>query len=1114
MHGRQAGSQANQLQEALEKARGHSRSVEERLHAASKFSRNLLHVAENLQTRQEKREQKFISFLIKQPALKALSAQALDCLFRTKDYKRIMSHLTYLCKQSPLASWQQNLFSCLAKFCPTLLCKSVQMVARRKMSRVIAPGEQAPLAKRLRAWHHQGLRVNLNRLGEAILGQKEARKRLDQYLLDLTNPLCDVISIKISSICSQINLLAWEDTLQRLKEPLRHLYRQSLLYKKSINLDMEEYKDLMLTKELFCSVLSEEEFYPLSAGIALQSYLPDSFAIQKEITAWAIKRCRQGAAPIKIRLVKGANLGMERVEASIKEWPQAPYTTKQQTDANFIRMMHFGMQPENCQSVHLGIASHNIFDISYAMLLACEKQVEETVCLEMLAGMAPHITRAVSGLWKEVLLYCPAATKDDLHTAMAYLARRLDENTAPDNFLTHLFDLQTDENHWKKQEEAFALSCLQSGPACDTSRREKPYTFINEPDSDWSQQKNRRWASEIAHTWKEAYHEIPLVIDGKIITTAAHTNGKDPSRPGHAIHRYCLADEAEIERSIACAKRQAPLWASCSPSEKSEILQKVALSIRQDRSSLIGAMVQEAAKPIAEADGEVSEAIDFLKYYAERVPTQGSSKVALVVTPWNFPCSIPCSAIASALACGYSVIFKPAPEAVLSGWLLASHFWQAGIPKTVLQFVTCTDSSGWQLIEDSRIDIVIFTGATSTARSFLKRRPTLRLFGETGGKNSLIVSNLSDHDQAIKDLVHSAFGYAGQKCSACSLAILEEEVYYSTQFRQQLLDAASTLVVGSSWNLDTVVGPLIRPAADPLLHALTHLNKGEEWLLQPKIHPENSQLWSPGIKYGVSRGSDMYRTELFGPMLSVMCAKDIREAIDIANSVPYGLTAGLHSLDKKEQLFWKNHIQAGNCYINRSITGAIVGRQPFGGCKASSFGIGMKVGGPHYLLQFETSSEEPEAASDSDRSVKEALESYAYWWEEYYRKEHALRLLVGQDNLLRFVPKNPLFVLIQPGDTAQDIALLQGACRIVGSPALFITEPSSLPEQSTLRCISTPPVDVLERIGNIGCLDITPPLRDGKRELIHWLREVSLSYDYHRYGSLMQREQEPRESPQ
>ena len=583
-------------------------------------------------------------------------------------------------------------------------------------------------------------------------------------------------------------------------------------------------------------------------------------------------------------------------------------------------------------------------------------------------------------------------------------------------------------------------------------------------------------------------------------------------------------------------------------------------------------MIKDTGKTVYEADVEVSEAVDFANYYRRYIEEVGylsdiaySPKgVVLVAPPWNFPCSIPAGCIIAALAAGNIVIFKPAPEAVLVGWTLAKIFWDAGFSKKVVQFITCNDDSeGSALIKDQRLSLVMLTGATSTAQKFLQMRPGLDLIAETGGKNAMIITADSDRDLAIKDLLQSAFGHSGQKCSACSLAILEKEVYDDPQFLQQLHDAAASLTVGSAWNLSTKVNPLIRLPTEALMRGLTTLDPGEEWVLEPKQDSINPKLWSPGIKRGVASGSFTHQTELFGPVLGLMCAENLDEAIALANGTPYGLTAGLHSLDEREHARWLSKIVAGNCYINRGITGAIVERQPFGGCKASGFGPGAKAGGPNYLMQL-MHMEQTRLPDERDPVKDEVLQlshrlqnavdltsaernlwmasigSYAFYWNHYFSQDHDPSKVLGQDNILRYMPREDLTLRVHENDSLLDAVCALAAAITCGTP-LFVSLPntwSKLQELSAIvkglptSIIVETDEEFIKRVSEggvtrvrslrtlnmpiiIACADaginlITAPLlANGRIELLHDLREISISSDYHRYGYLGEREVVP-----
>lgn len=1150
----------------------------------------------------EKRIQKELARMMRDPMGKVFTMAMTDQCFRSHSFSRVASQMVYLLDQMGVPKYLEFpkraalfIFQAFGNTFPWVFVPLSTLFLRKATARVILPGEQKQLKAHMSHRREEGVRLNLNHLGEAILGEKEAKRRLEVYLQDLTQEDIEYISVKISTIYSQIHLLGWEKTLEVLSERLRALYRVAMRHEfvrkdgsrvpKFVNLDMEEYRDLHLTKELFQRVLDEPEFLSVSAGIVLQAYLPDSFPIQKELTEWARARRKRGGAPIKIRIVKGANLAMEQFEASVRLWKQTPYQKKSDVDANYKLMVTYGCQKENAENVYLGIASHNLFDIAYALLLRSENRVVKEVNFEMLEGMADHMRRVVQKLSSDILLYCPVATKEDFQSAIAYLIRRLDENTGPDNFLRVTFGLQPGTKEWDEQVELFKRACSEMStvfthPRRDQNRLQMPEAlalsepFDNEADTDFALLQNRKWAEEIVKRWKtKVIPPIPLVIAGKERQEKEpQGKGINPSDPALLSYRYSLATPSEIEEAIVCAKASESIWATTSSQKKKEILARVAQLMRENKGDLIGAMMLDGAKAILEGDPEVSEAIDFAEYYLRSIDEmesfsgikwQGKGTV-LVTPPWNFPVSIPAGGILAALAAGNCVLFKPAPEAVLSGFELVKLFWQAGVPKEVLQFINCIDEPvGSILIQDPRINSIILTGATSTAKLFARLRPGVDLYAETGGKNAMIVTALSDRDLAIKDVVSSAFGHAGQKCSACSLLVLEKEVYDDRHFLQQLKDAAESITVGTPWDLSAKVTPLIREATDSLHRGLSKLDSGEKWLVEPKRDSRNPNLWSPGIKLGVKRGSFSHHTEFFGPVLSVIRAKNLKEAIEIVNETAYGLTSGLQSLDPREQAIWQEKIEAGNLYINRGITGAIVRRQPFGGTKGSSFGGGAKAGGPNYVMQFahpkEVGLPEEKAPLSEDLNrfssailqhvsfSKEdlgvfyaSLANYAYWI-RHFTKDQDLSQVVGQDNILRYCPHKKMAFQIQKGDSPLAIFLILGAAltcqlswdvsfpescldlelqeKLAAFPSITFCKESNeafcakvANGQYRRVRLAAPPSSALIQAasGSALYLDSAPPLSHGRFEIPRYLREIALSIDYHRYGNLGTRDQEAR----
>ncbi|NDF11022.1 MAG: aldehyde dehydrogenase family protein, partial [Actinobacteria bacterium] len=417
--------------------------------------------------------------------------------------------------------------------------------------------------------------------------------------------------------------------------------------------------------------------------------------------------------------------------------------------------------------------------------------------------------------------------------------------------------------------------------------------------------------------------------------------GIDPNNNGQTWYRYSVIERSDVDRAIASAKAAVSDWDGIGAEARSAILNNAAQIMSDARAQTIAVMARDAGKTVSEADPEVSEAIDFARYYAHSAVTMAKGShpvgVVLVVPPWNFPYAIPMGGICAALAAGNTVLLKPAPETVAVAWTIVNHLWQAGVPKNVLHFLPSRDDeNGKYLVSHSDINSVILTGGFETARLFLSWKPDMPLMAETSGKNSIIISASADIDAAVKDLVTSAFGHAGQKCSAASLAIVEASIYENPSFIRQLEDAVTSLSVGSGMDFGTTVGPIIRPAEGALHRALTTLDDDESWLVAPQQLDDAGHLWRPGVKVGVKPGSWSHHNEWFGPVLGVMKAPNLERAIAWQSDVPYGLTAGIHSLNTQECEEWINKVQAGNLYINRGITGAIVNRQPFGGWKRSS----------------------------------------------------------------------------------------------------------------------------------------------------------------------------------
>ncbi|MDO8309249.1 MAG: bifunctional proline dehydrogenase/L-glutamate gamma-semialdehyde dehydrogenase [Actinomycetota bacterium] len=993
-----------------------------------------------------------------------------------------------------------GLLGLLAPLAPVTADRLVNWRIAKDTHGVILPADDPAFSDYVDARGRDGYRLNINVLGESILGNDEADARCRAVLARISRPDVTYVSVKISALCANLDVLAEEDSVGRITERLAELYRAAARTspRTFVNLDMEEYRDLELSLRSFMDVLDRPEFAEVEAGIVLQAYIPDSHAALARLCDWVTQRVRHGGAGIKVRLVKGANLAMEAVEAELHDWPQAPYLTKAEVDASFKAMLHTALTRPAPAAMRIGVASHNLFDIAWALTLGEDLGAAERIDIEMLEGMAAPQSRAVRDDAGALLLYSPVVTERERDASIAYLSRRLDENSAPENFLRALFDLTPGSPQWVDQAGRFRVSVRESTTVSRASRRDQdrdrsvsPHpadgSFANAADTDFTRAVNRRW---IARHLDQVQPPAPDLVDTM--------DGVD------GIVRRALSAQAT--------------WAGSSWAERRRVLARAATEMEAQRGTSIATMAATVGKTVREADPEVSEAIDFATYAAhltlahESLEAAGATwrphRVVVVAGPWNFPYAIPASGVLHALAGGSAVVLKPAPEARSVGALLVQQLHASGIPVDLVQLACTPDNEvGTRLITHPDVDMVMLTGSIDTAQMFLSWKPSLNLHAETSGKNSLIITAAADIDQSIKDLVKSAFGHAGQKCSAASLAIVEASVYDDPAFHSRLADAVRSLVVGEATDLGTMMGPLVGPPSGALERALTRLEPGETWLVEPRrLDPT---AWTPGVRRDVRPGSWFHLTECFGPVLGVMRARDLDHAIELQNAPVYGLTGGISTLDPDEASTWLARAQVGNAYVNRHITGAIVRRQPFGGWKASSVGAAGKPGGPHHLNAYGTWTVE---ALDS----RAASRSYDQAWAARFGVEHDATGLACESNVLRYAPLDR--VIARVGSLADEqVGCLRAAASRAGV-ALDVSVASQEDDLSLarrvgsatgvtrLRLLVPVPDSVLSAAHSAGVsVDRAPVTGLGELELPHWLKEQAVSYSLHRYGRLVNR---------
>lgn len=1152
--------------------------------------------------------------MLSHPKDKVMLIELMDQSFRSKNNKRVANQIEYLFAKYGLASFFTSgerflifMFLNLGVYLPDISIPLFINNIREDTKTVVLKGEDDILNAHLQKRKAEGTRVNINLIGEVVLGEEEAKGRMEKYLNLLSNPNVDYISIKISTLFSQINPVSFENTVKELVKRLSKIFAQAKKYSfknkdgkmenKFINLDMEEYRDLSLTYLAFTETLSKPEFKDFKAGIVLQAYLPDSHLWQQKLVAFAKDRVEKGGAPLKMRLVKGANMEMEETEAALRGWECTPYVKKIDTDSNFKIMAEYGMRKENIQYLHLGTASHNLFEQAYAYELAKEYDSLDYYTMEMLEGMSESARLAIKEISTDIILYAPAAKKEQFTNAIAYLVRRLDENTGKENFIRYSFGLKVGSPDWEMLKKAFVASFANTkdlfiGAKRQQSRLKENWNefknssfhtnkFVNEPDTDFILSDNKQWAKDIREKWmfsKETKHTvIPVVVGGKELIKDRNTQiaiDKSQLKEQVVVGEFALANADDLKEAVKTAKADVDGWRALSHEQRHKILCDVANEVRKKRGDLIGIAAAEVGKVFVETDVEVSEAIDFLEFYPhstryfeayQNLKFKGKG-VGVVTPPWNFPIAIPLGGMAAILASGNCAIIKPASSAAMCAYELCKCFWDAGISKNTLQYVPCPGSlAGEHLIKNKDVDFVILTGGEDTAYKMLSSRPNLFLAAETGGKDATIVTAMSDREQAIKNVVHSAFSNSGQKCSATSLLVLEEEVYNDEGFKEALVDAAKSMETGSVWNFVNRIGTLANKAGGNLEKALNSLQDGESWALKPEFADNNEYMLKPAIRWGVKDGNFCHMNELFGPVLSVMKAKNLEDAINIVNKTGYGLTSGLESLDAREIDYWRENIKAGNLYINRGTTGAIVLRQPFGGMGKSAIGAGRKVGIYNYITQFVDFEETAKPKipkkinhmllnkidewignankglyanflSDFDK-LKVALGSYLYHYETEFGVEKDYFHLRGEDNIFRYLPLDKVALRVDKNDNVFEIVSRILAAHVCGvklhisvdyaeSEAIaflfenrdallrkndFIAREN---EEEFAKCFSK--VDriiysdiakvsdfIFEKAAKIAKFVVRQkPMMEGRLELLNYLQEQSISHSYHRYGNL------------
>lgn len=838
--------------------------------------------------------------------------------------------------------------------------------------------------KTIEGLRKQRMAFTIDLLGEAVITELEAQayqQRYLQLLEDLTaaakkwSPIPQVdeadgeslprvqVSVKLTAFYSQFDPLDAQGSQARVSEAIRTVLRRSHSLGAAVHFDMEQFAYKAITLETLKEILLEEEFrHRADVGVTLQAYLRDSEDDLRDLIVWAKHR----GTPVTVRLVKGAYWDQETILAAQKDWPQPVFNHKAATDANFETLTRILL--EHHDVLYGAIGSHNVRSQARAIALAQALKVPQRAFeLQVLYGMGDRLATALVAQGHRVRVYCPFG---ELLPGMAYLIRRLLENTANSSFLRQSLE--------DRPVEELIQPPTLSHPSVthpEVDHRPRQSGFHNAADTDFSLAHARGRSHQALQRGREQLGKTywPL-INGTYQTCETLLDSVNPSNPAEVIGQIGLGSIEQADQAIHAAKVAFPSWRKTPVGERVAILRKAADLMEERRAELVAWIVLEVGKAVREADGEVSEAIDFCRYYGDEMERleQGvhydypgetnryhyqPRGIAVVISPWNFPLAIPTGMVVAALVTGNCTVLKPAETSSVIGAKLTEILVAAGMPAGVFQFLPGKGSLvGAHLVNHPDVHLITFTGSQAVGcRIYAEaaqlrpgQRHMKRVIAEMGGKNGVIVDESADLDQAVAGVVQSAFGYSGQKCSACSRVIVLAPIYEA--FVNRLVEAARSLNVGPADVPSTTVGPVIDATAQARILEMIAQARSQGRVVLEMDAPKTGYFVGPVIIADVPPDAALAQEEIFGPVLAVLRATSFDEALAIANNTRYALTGGLFSRTPSHIQRAEREFEVGNLYINRTITGAIVARQPFGGFKLS--GVGSKAGGPDYLLQF------------------------------------------------------------------------------------------------------------------------------------------------------------------
>ena len=929
-------------------------------------------------------DDKLLTWAMSNPGLRVQLFRFIDCLPALRSKSEIARHLQeYLGDESvelPTALKGMLNFANPDSMPGQVAATTVSTAVETLAHKYIAGENIQQTLKTIERLRKEKMAFTIDILGEAVITEAEAQSYLERYL-DLMaqlaaasknwKPVAQIdeadgaalpqvqVSVKLTAFYSQFDPLDALGTAARVSDRIRTVLRRSKELGVSIHFDMEQYayKDLIFS--ILKQVLLEEEFRSRTdVGMTIQAYLRDSERDTKDLIAWV----KQRGYPLTVRLVKGAYWDQETIKAEQKHWQQPVFNDKAATDLNFEKITQLLL--ENHEYIYSAIGSHNVRSQAHAIAIAETLNIpRRRFEMQVLYGMGDKLAKALSDRGYRVRVYCPYG---ELLPGMAYLIRRLLENTANSSFLRQNLEERPIEELIAppivKNVETLHVTSLQKSfqPAADTD-----YATVE------AREKSQQAFQQVRQLFGKTY--LPLV-NGEYVATEEIVDSVNPSNFSEVVGKVGLLSVEQAEQAMQAAKAAFPGWKNTPAKQRASILCKAGDLMEKRRAELSAWIVLEVGKPVKEADAEVSEAIDFCRYYAaemERLDAgynydvAGETNrylyqprgIAVVISPWNFPLAIATGMTVAALVAGNCTLLKPAETSSVIAAKLTEILVEAGFPKGVYQFVPGKGSKvGAHLVNHPDTHLIAFTGSrevgcriyAEAAKVQPGQKHLKRVIAEMGGKNGMVVDESADLDQAVVGVVQSAFGYSGQKCSAASRVIVLDSVYDT--FIHRLVEATRSLNIGETELPSTQVGPVIDGNAQARIREYIEQGRQEAKVAVEIPAPDNGYFVNPTIFTEVPPTATIAQEEIFGPVVAVIRVRNFEEAIAVANGTDYALTGGLYSRTPSHIQMAQEQFEVGNLYINRTITGAIVARQPFGGFKLS--GVGSKAGGPDYLLQF------------------------------------------------------------------------------------------------------------------------------------------------------------------